>query len=41
MQGFLVVVVVGQAGPDMDLVDMGREGDMLQDQGLDMEQVLE
>lgn len=34
MQGFLVVAV-GQAGLDMDLVDMGR------DQGLDMEQVLD
>lgn len=52
-QDFLVVVVVvAQAGPDMDLVDMdlvdmglelvmGQEEAMLQDQGLDMEQVLE
>lgn len=41
------VVVVAQAGPDMDLVDMGlelvmgQEEAMLQDQGLDMEQVME
>lgn len=40
-------MVVAQAGPDMDLVDMGPElvmgqGEaMLQDQALDMEQVLE
>lgn len=46
MQDFLVVVVA-QAGPDMDLVDMGlelvmgQEEAMLQDQGLDMEQVLQ
>lgn len=45
-QDFLVVVVA-QAEPDMDLVDMGlelvmgQEEAMLQYQGLDMEQVLE
>lgn len=32
---------MGRAELDMDLVDMGQEGDMLQYQGLDMEQVLE